>query len=279
MSDYAYYNGVYTPYDSAVIPLSDRSIFFGDAVYDVMIGRNGKVYQLHEHLKRLRLNAERISLNMCESDEDIREIIDVLIAESKHREFIIYVQLSGHSERRIHKNDTAKYNLLITLTSATHPWAPAVIQAITLQDKRYDYCDVKTTNLLPAILSLRESERCGADIAIFHRNRIITECSHANIAILARGEIITPPLNSSILPGITRRNMISVCERIGISVCERNITLDDLCSADSVWVTSTTHFLRVCSHVDHMPIKKFKSDLTKEIFDLLYYDFLCNTTS
>ena len=46
MKDLAYYNGVYTPYDAACIPLSDRSIFFSDAVYDVIIGSGKKPYQI-----------------------------------------------------------------------------------------------------------------------------------------------------------------------------------------------------------------------------------------
>ena len=62
MKDLAYYNGVYTPYDAACVSLSDRSIFFSDAVYDVIVGNGKKTYQLDGHIDRLLSNAERIGL-------------------------------------------------------------------------------------------------------------------------------------------------------------------------------------------------------------------------
>ena len=74
--DYAYYNGVISPYDAMTVGLNDRALFFGDAVYDVMIGRNGKIHQLDEHLSRLKSGAEFLRLSPNESYSQMKEIID-----------------------------------------------------------------------------------------------------------------------------------------------------------------------------------------------------------
>jgi len=191
---------------------------------------------------------------------------------------MLYIQLSGRSKRRAHLSDTSEYSLLITIAKATHPIAPTEIRAITLPDLRHSYCDIKTVNLLPAVLSLREAQRQNADIAIFHRNGFVTECSHANVVIIQDGKISTPPLTNALLPGITRKNLISACETIGIGITERNISEQELLCADSVIATSTTQFIKMCTHINGNTVKNYKNPLVMELFDLLYHDFLCKTT-
>ena len=98
MRDFAFYNGVFTPYDSAVIPLSDRSIFFADAVYDVILGRCGIPYQIDEHLERLMKNANAIGLGEEALKSEIIEAIDVLLEEAEVDDFMLYIQLSARPQ-------------------------------------------------------------------------------------------------------------------------------------------------------------------------------------
>mgnify|MGYP002520195996 CR=1 FL=1 len=53
MEGYAYYNGKIGRCDDISIPLSDRLIYFGDGVYDVMIGHSGKLFLVDDHIERL----------------------------------------------------------------------------------------------------------------------------------------------------------------------------------------------------------------------------------
>jgi branched-subunit amino acid aminotransferase/4-amino-4-deoxychorismate lyase len=69
MRRYAYYNGKIMPYEDIRIPLCDRSIYFGDAVYEAIIGRGGRVFLLSEHLDRLEKSAERISVKTPRREE------------------------------------------------------------------------------------------------------------------------------------------------------------------------------------------------------------------
>ena len=83
MKNPVYYNGVICPFENASIPLTDRSIFFGDAVYDVMIGRGKKVYQFDEHMRRLRGNCDKIGIDLPYKDEKIADILSELITVSQ----------------------------------------------------------------------------------------------------------------------------------------------------------------------------------------------------
>ena len=273
MIDYAYYNGIFTPYDSACIPFSDRSIFFGDAVYDVVIGRGKKAYQLDLHLDRLYRNAERIGLMELPRSSEIYEVVDTLLAESSADEFTLYLQFSAGSRRRNHARVGKGANTLITVTHCDIPTALEAVIAITLPDNRHGLCDVKTVGLLPAVLSVEEAQRRDADIAIFHKNGTVTECSYANLSILTGGTLITHPYNSEILPGITQANLISLCKEIGIPHVSRPFSVNEMFCADAVLMTSTTKLIKICTEVDKRPLQVSCRDLADRLFEGLRANF------
>ena len=277
MKNPTYYNGTITPYDSAVIPLSDRSIFFADSVYEVMIGRGEKVYQFDEHFTRLCNNCTALGLDMDITPTMLSEIICELLSLSSAKEFSVYVQLSGNSEKRSHLRSDQKANILVYINEMSVPNKPNKIRAITLPDMRYEYCNLKTTNLLPAVLSMNKASQKNADIAIFHKNLWITECTHANIAVLKDGVLKTPPLSNRILPGITRRTLLEVCKEGSVPYREEELSVSDLFSSDAVIVSSTTKLLQICTEIDKIPLPPIADNTVYRLFGDIYADFLSKT--
>ena len=277
MRNLAYYNGVYTPYDAACIPLSDRSIFFSDAVYDVIIGNGKKAYQFDEHIDRLLTNAERIGLVDFPTKLELYEVAENLLTEADADDFLLYVQLSANNERRNHARVDSGVNLLMTITECEFPREIGEIKAITMPDMRHNFCNIKTTSLLPAVLSVEEAKRRGADIAVFHKNQIVTECSSANISFVKNGTLITRPLDSDILPGITQKNLISACQRLGIPHDCRRFTIDELYDADAVMITSTTKLIKVCTEIDGAELTPKNVETVKLLFDTLREDLYAKT--
>ena len=163
----AYYNGNYADYNEIRIPLSDRSIFFGDAIYDVFIGRNQNHYQFDKHYERLLKNAIFMSLK-CPAADELLEICDNLVLGYKS-EYMIYVQLSRSENKRIHAySENSGTNLLVTATEITVPNKLEECSAILCPDKRYSYCNIKTVNLLPAVIAAKQAENSKCDEAIFY---------------------------------------------------------------------------------------------------------------
>lgn len=272
MNEYAYYNGVFTPYDAAAIPLSDRSIFFGDAVYDVVVGRGKSLYQFDEHIERILRNAASIGLDRLPTKKAIAEAADTLLELASADEFMLYVQLSSDAARRAHSRGGKNVNLLMTVTECKLPTDLCDIRAITLPDMRHRFCDLKTTGLLPAVLSVEEAKRRGADIAIFHREGTVTECSYANVALLKDGTVVTHPLDRDILPGITQDNLERGCEVLGIAHESRTFTVEELYSADAVMISSTTKLIKICTELDGVTLDVSKRDTVKALFDVLRAD-------
>lgn len=277
MTEYAYYNGVFTPYNAAVIPLSDRSVFFGDAVYDVIVGRGKKPYQFEEHLERLYRNADKIGLENLPDKSVLEEVTNELLKLCSPDTFMLYIQLSADAEKRTHSREDNQVNVLLTVTECEVASELREISAITLPDMRHRYCDIKTTALLPAVLSVEEAKRQGADIAIFKRENIVTECSYANVSIIKSGEVITHPYDSDILPGITQINLELACKRLGIVHSSRVFSVDEMYGADAVMITSTTKLIKLCTKIDGVILEVKDRATVQRLFDELRVDFISKT--
>ena len=256
MGDYAYYNGTISRYSDAKVPLSDRLIYFGDGVYDVMIGHNKKIFLAEEHFNRLFSNAKELEIPIDFSKSYINSVIDRLISLCGYDQYIIYISISRNAKNRIHSylglNGT---NLLITIKQFEHS-DKTYLDLITEEDKRYYFCNIKTTNLLPAVLASSKAEKLNCDEAVFIRGNIVTECAHSNIFIIKNNTIITHPLSNLILPGITRQLVITLAESLNIEVKEMAFEKDALFDADEVIVSSTTKFIKRVTSIDGIPTKR-----------------------
>lgn len=272
METIVYYNGKYSSFTDALIPLSDRSIFFGDAVYDVIIGKlQGGLYQLDLHLKRLYDNASFIGIK---PNEDIRKLVLEASMRATSEYYSVYIQLSRLGAERNHVSNTPeKANILIIISEVQLHDTNTPISAITCEDKRYALCNIKTTNLLPAILASHRARGCGADEAIFIRDGFVTEGAKSNCFIINDNLIITRPKDSYILPGITRENLIRTATLAGFKIREEKFTKKDLFSADEILITSTTKFVKRINLLDGAKVGMKNEKTAKCLQELLENDF------
>ncbi len=254
---YAYYNESILPKEEIRIPLSDRAIFFGDGIYEAAPGRDGKIFFEKEHMKRFFNNASTLDIPVNYSEKELKEIFGKLIDSCGYEVFFLYFQLTRFSAERCHAYESCgKSNLLVTVSPLAIPSPDKKIKLILREDKRYKFCNIKTLNLLPAVLASHEAKTQGADETVFSRDGIITECAHSNVHIIKDGIIITHPLDEYILPGISRAHMLSVCRRIGITFEERCFTEKELFSADEVLITSSS---KLCLRAEYVENKKYRT--------------------
>ena len=277
MSRFAYYNGQFSTYENISIPLTDRSMFFGDAVYEVLIGRNGKIYQFNEHIERLLSSANALEINLAVPISDMLSIMRKLAENYHDEEFLVYVQLSRVSDRREHiYTSDAKSNLLVFTDTATIRESLVPISLISHNDLRYEYCNIKTVNLLPAVLASTAAHRMGADECVFVRNGYVTECAHSNIMFIKGDTLVAPPVSAHILPGITMQNVFKICEQSGIGIKRYDFSFSELTEADEILVTSTTKLARRVYKINGVPVGMKNAGLAHLISDRLLSDFTNN---
>ena len=89
--------------------------------------------------------------------------------------------------------------------------------------------------------TLERAHRHGYDDALLmNEHGCLAECTSANIYLVGGHEILTPPLSSGCLPGITRDTLHAVIPAAGYTLNERDVTPAELGSADEVFISSTT---------------------------------------
>ena len=274
MENLGYYNGKYGLIEEMQIPMLDRVCWFGDGIYDATYAHNHKIFDMDAHLNRFYNSAKLLDMNMPIERAELEKLLNELVQKVDSGDQFVYMQVTRGSGLRGHiYAEDIKANLWITLTPSPVADTYKKINLITFEDKRFEYCNVKTLNLIPSCLAATAADRAGCDEAIFHRGDIVTECAHSNCSIFKDGKVITHPLTNHILPGTARLRLLAFAEKLGYGVEEREYTLDELMNADEVVVHSTGSFCLAAATVDGKPVGGKAPEMLKNIQDALVADF------
>jgi D-alanine transaminase len=124
------------------------------------------------------------------------------------------------------------------------------VAAITLDDIRWRYCNIKTTALLGNVLLRQQAVEQDAAEAILIRDNDVTEGAASNLFIVLDGVIITPPKSDLLLPGITRDLVVELAKYHQLPCEERPITPQELQQAEEIWLTSSTKEILPVTRLD-----------------------------
>ena len=275
MKTLGYYNGRYDVLDKMTVPMNDRACSFGDGVYDSAYSRNGIVYSLHEHIDRIFRSAALLGITPPCTKEEMTHIINEMVAKVDANETFVYWQLTRGTMPRSHAftNElTANLWIIIREMSIRETYRP--IKLISREDTRFFHCNIKSLNLIPAVLAATAAKERGCDECVFHRNGRVTECAHSNIQILKNGKLIEPPADELILAGIQRGHIMQKCESFGIPVEVRPFSMQELMEADEIIVSSAGSLCLSVYEIDGKAVGGKAPELLKKLQDSLHRDFM-----
>jgi len=241
MSDTVYLNGEYLPLANAKVSVLDRGFLFGDGVYEVIPAYAGCVFRLEDHIVRLNNSLREIRLELDKSVAEWLAIFQPMLDSSKDQ--YIYLQITrGYATKRDHGFPEQVIPTVFAMCSDIKPFAGRVtgVKALTLDDTRWQMCHVKAITLLANILLRQEALDHDCAEAILVRNGYVIEGAASNLFAVIDGELITPPKNHEILPGITRDVILELADANQIPYREDVIALEALQMASEIWVTSST---------------------------------------
>lgn len=274
MKNLCYYNGKISEIEEMNIPVTDRATYFGDGIYDATYAGNHKLFDLDAHLNRFYNSARLLDINIPIECAELEALLKELVLKVDSPEQFVYMQCSRGSGIREHVYEKGlNGNLCIMLTPEKVRDTYKPCDVITYEDKRFYYCNIKTLNLIPSVLSATAANRAGCSEAIFIRNGIVTECAHSNVSIFKDNTVITHPLDDKVLPGTARLRLLAFAEKLGYNTEERKYTLDELMNADEVVVHSTGSFCVPVNTVDGKPVGKKAPEMLKAIQDALVADY------
>ena len=248
MADWIWMNGEILRSHEASISVQDRGFQFADGVYEVIRLYDGRPFTLERHCQRLWNSAIDIQLTPPLTTDGLMAEIRRLLDFAPHPgDGMIYLQLTrGVAER----NHLFPESVVPTLLFYTKPLPPPAVPAtgpgaklLTVPDERWKRCWVKSIALLPNVLAKNAAVAAGADEAVFVDHDFVTECSTSNLFAVINGKLVTPPVGTKVLPGITRAVVIELAGEMGIEVDERAIYVEEAAHAQELFITSTTREL------------------------------------
>ncbi len=243
MTEWIWLNGEIVPMGEAWVSVEDRGFQFADGVYEVIRIYNGKLFTLPQHLQRLEKSASAIQLAVPMDSASLTAEIAKLIDRSGLREGMIYLQLTRGAAPRNHIYGQLKPTLLFyarPLPPASAPGDGEGVKLLTVPDERWKRCWIKSIALLPNILAKNQAVASGSDEAVFIANDTVTECSASNIFAVIGKKLVTHPVGSKVLPGITRAILLELAPSVGLESDERALREEEARRADELFITSTT---------------------------------------
>jgi D-alanine transaminase len=250
-----YLNGQYLPLEEAKISVLDRGFIFGDAVYEVWRLVNGKLFESEKHLDRLHNGLRDVHITPPAEAQKARlqEISDRLVKDNGlNQEGSLFLEMSRGAAPRAHQYPKPAVPPTVFLMAS--PFTPPEdlrakgAGVILIDDVRWKRCNVKTTQLLPNVMAKQQAFENDCLDAIFVRDDIVTETSHANVMAVVNGTLWTHPIDGSVLPGVTRDVVLELAKKNGVPVREEGMTVDAFRKADEVFLVGTLS--------DVMPIVK-----------------------
>lgn len=255
----AYLNGQFLPLTEARVPALDRGFLFGDGAYEVIPVYSRRPFRLDEHLRRLDATLASMRLTNPHSLDEWRALVLELVHRNPWNDQSIYLQITrGADVRRHHAFPDGvsptvflMAEALITPDDATRQRG---VNTVSATDIRWLRCDMKSTSLLANCLLRQLAADAGAAETILFRDGILTEGSASSVFVVRNGTLMAPPKTHLMLPGITYDVVFELAAANGLPTEVRDLTEDEVRSADEVWITSSTKEVLPVAQLDGKPI-------------------------
>lgn len=236
---YAYLNGAIVPETEATISPLDIGLLRGYAVFDLLRTVSGRPFLLAEHLERLESSADALGLRVPVTADEIARAIDELLARNGHAEATVRLVLTGGISADGMGFDPATPTFLILTHELKEPPASLYERGGKLVTRlhRRELPEAKTTNYLTMLANRPGTTDAGALDTLYHDGERIFEAATANVYAVKDGAILVP--HRDVLHGTVGELVLSAAEATH-RIERRDVSLDEVFSADEVLLTSTT---------------------------------------
>ena len=261
-------NGELVDWADAKIHVGSHGLHYGSGVFEGIRAyetpRGTAVFRLTEHLKRLQNSARLLGMDLGYSVDELRAACHELIAANGLPEcYLRPIAFFGYGELGVHTRGNP-----VEVAIMNWQWAPYLgeqgqrdgIRAMVSSWNRVGPNTIphvaKATGVyLNSMLAVTEANRAGYDEAILlTAEGFIADGSGENVFVVKDGELYTPDLSTSILPGITRDTVIQIAQDLGYTVVQKSIIRSDLFLADEVFMCGTATEVTPLRSVDDVQI-------------------------
>lgn len=251
-------NGEFLPETEARVSIFDRGLNFGQSVYEVSPVLDGHFCNWPYHQTRLERSLATAGID---DNTDWPPILAELIARNGLVEGRVYLQVTGGAPADrdflmpLPPPPATRFAFTQAAEVVNSPLATRGLRVVLQPEGRWSVRSAKTTQLLYSVLAKEAARTAGVDDAWFVEDGMITEQTSANAHIIdARGVLVSHPVDSGVLPGVTRICTLEIARAMGLTVEERAFTPDELFAAREAFVSAAGSLVLPVVEVDGKPI-------------------------
>ncbi|HEX9620071.1 MAG TPA: aminotransferase class IV, partial [Polyangiaceae bacterium] len=247
----------------ARVSVLDRGFLYGDSVFETLRTYAGSPFALGEHLERLEESARRVLIRLPVEQRALSEEVRAAIAAAGNPESFARVMVTrGVGELGLDPG-SARDPLRVIIVAPLVPPDPRQyaegVPVITYRAQRIGEATgsegAKVGNYLTAVLAMREARAAGAvEALILGSDGCILEGSTSNVFFVRGRTLVTPPLASGILAGITRAHVLSIAAELGLETELATVRKDDLEALDECFISSSIREILPVVRIDDCTI-------------------------
>jgi len=279
MTEIIYLNGRLISHSKAKLSSFDHGFLYGYGLFETMRAYQGHIFRLDRHLARLRRSAQSLGLthsilHVVEGKQSLETACTAILEVNKLKDARLRLTVSaGEGDMMPDPGTCSSPTVLVTARNLI-PLPPEKYESgfkATLsslhRNSQSPLSRLKSTCYMENILARMAARATGCDEAILlNEQGYLAEGSTTNIFLASNGELITPSLESGVLPGITREAVLEIARAANIKTMERQVELKELIEAEEAFVTNSILELMPLTLLDGKPIGTGKpGQLTKEL--------------
>lgn len=262
-------NGQFVAWEDAKVHVLSHVLHYGSSVFEGIRAyrttRGPAVFRLAEHMERLMQSARIYRMKVPYTQEQLeRAVLECIAVNGLSECYIRPLIYRGYSHVGVNPIGTP-----IDVAIAAYPWGKylgdeALTKGVAVKIGSWARM---APNTLPALakaggnylnsqlLKLEAVEDGYSEAIALDTQGYISEGSGENLFVVVKGELLTPPLHSSILGGITRQTVVTLAGELGITVREAVLPRELLYIADEVFFSGTAVEVTPVTSVDRVPVR------------------------
>jgi branched-chain amino acid aminotransferase len=261
-------NGELVDWADATVHVGVHGLHYGTGVFEGIrcyeTEQGPAVFRLTDHLQRMHNSAKLLYMEIPYSVEELRSASKEVIAANGLPEcYLRPIAFFGYGELGVATAGNPVDTVIMSWPWGAYLGDDGMKNGIRVKISSWKrvgpntipHASKATGIYLNSMLAVTEANRAGYEEAILLTDEgYIADGSGENVFIVKDGKIATPPLSTSILPGITRDSVIQIAQDLGYTVEEKNLIRSDLISADEVFMCGTAAEVTPIRDVDDREI-------------------------
>jgi len=260
--------------DSASISVRDSGLLYGAGLFETMRSYNGKVFALDEHINRMIDSGKKLAINIPEKDF-LAEAVNKTIEANGLKDARVRVTVTNGSMSS--EEEGPRPTVLVTATEMQNYPPQYYTEGVLVvlcpyrQNPTDPTCGHKTLNYLPRMMGLKFAhERRAAEALWFSIEGKLAEGCISNVFLIKDKKLFTPKVDTPILAGVIRREVIAIAKTNSIETHQEDLTIDDVLNADEVFVTNSIMEIMPVSRIEKHVVGECKAgNLTRLLCDKL----------